>query len=257
MARIGLDNDEEKLALKKDSLIYQKRTDEPEKHVWKSLSGKEKWQYYKDYYLLRTVIVLAVVVAATAFLVSIFKHRPDCVVYAAMENIYMDVDAYAQFKKDFLKDFDLDENDYEISFDDTYHSANDAYSDQKMSAYLYSERIDLYVGERRDIREFALDGNCFFLNEILPEETFNALKDKIYYVHDDENDVDVPVGISLKNCSRYRKLDKYSEDPYIAIVWSTKHPDYAVAMIQYLFDQDITVAIPVVEAETETKTDTE
>lgn len=249
MAKIGFDEDDKKLALKKDSLIYQKRTDAPEKQVWKSLSGKEKWQYYKDYYLFRTIIILVIIAAGTSFLISIFKHRPECVVYAAMENIYMDVDGYAEFKKNFLKDFNLDDNDYEISFDDTYHSANDTYSDQKMSAYLYSERIDMYVGERRDLREFALNGNCLFLDEILPEETFQALKDEIYYIHDEENDSDVPVGISLKNCKRYRKLDKYSEDPYIAIVWNTKHKDYVIAMIQYLFDQEVTVTIPVVEAE--------
>lgn len=245
MARLTLEDPDEK----DDLLLYKPYHDVVGKDVWKTLSTKEKIIYFKDYYLLKVVIILIIVGSITGIIYSIFRHRPETVIYTIMENTYPDYNASASFVNDFMEHFSLDGNDYQISLDDNFHSNTDMYSDQRMFSYLYGERADMYIGDKGDFKEFALNANCADMREVLPEKDFEALKDKMFYIHDDANDRDVPVGISLEGNKYYEAIDKITEEPYIGVVWSTKHLDYTIAMIEYIYDLDISVTIPVIEKE--------
>lgn len=68
-----------KTALGDDSVLYQKRDDSFGRKDLKSLTRKQKLQYFKDYYLMKVVVVLAVLIAVGSLLNGMFFNRSECV----------------------------------------------------------------------------------------------------------------------------------------------------------------------------------
>ena len=70
----SIDDEVKKTRLDKDSEIYNKnRSETLNKEEFNKLSRREKFLYYKEYYVPYILIVLAIVVAMTYVVVSIHK----------------------------------------------------------------------------------------------------------------------------------------------------------------------------------------
>ena len=100
-----------KTALGDDSVLYQKRDDSFGRKDLKSLTRKQKLQYFKDYYLMKVVVVLAVLIAVGSLLNGMFFNRSECVLSVAFVNESR-IPQAEELNESLEKYLDLGRNDY-------------------------------------------------------------------------------------------------------------------------------------------------
>ena len=96
-----MDVKQKKTALDDDSILYQKRDDTIGKKDISSLSGRQKLQYFKDYYLKFCILaVVLIAIGANLVYTIFFRHQETILnVTAVNEAALADADDLAAFLK--------------------------------------------------------------------------------------------------------------------------------------------------------------
>ena len=248
-----------------DASIYAKREekDSPKK-IWNELDRKGKWEFFKDYYLLKIVLTLA----ACGFLIYIgvvtLGPHTDKVLYVAVLLDQLDTDAVDDMTEDLSSVIETDKYKV-ISIDDSFQFTNNNSSfsgSDKLTTILYSELIDVIITDPDYFKQYSYYGYLKNLETYLPEDILDALGDKLLTANvqvegdvEDENqsafddvmgytDEENPygdgepyvLGIDLSDCAKYKALNPAVENPVLTIAYNSPNKENTFAFIRYLFD---------------------
>ncbi|MBO5197487.1 MAG: extracellular solute-binding protein [Lachnospiraceae bacterium] len=228
--------------------IYNRhREEKTEKEKWSEMNRKERYEYFKSYYLPKIALIATIIVLVGSLLYSMLKPKPDTLIYAAIFDYAMTEDMVDTIETEFSEYINLDPETQEIYFDTSFVlSFDDDYSlHQKLSTYLFAGEIDVMIGSESQIKQHIQSGYITPLSEQLPTELYTALKDCFVYasvpVTDDLGNItewgeEKVYGLYLDGCAIY---DGYTliERPILAIVANSDQKDNAVEFIKYLFDK--------------------
>ena len=217
--------------------IYNHKKIKNEKEKWSSLSTKGKLQYFKDYYLKPTILVLVLFIVIVSFISSILTKKETVFTLTVVNSSMTDktVDSLA---KSLSKKLNINTKKEEVVIDQSLYT-NDAasvklsdVSEQKLSVFSYSGQYDIIIAERSIFEHYAAFGSFSNLKELLPDELNDDLSDA--YVYAAANDVteDVANGISVKE---FKALDPYTKnmsDPVLAIFNSSKQNENCILFLK-------------------------
>lgn len=265
--QIAGDADEMKKTVLDDNASIYSTTKEkdPVKQTWRELDRKGKWQFFKDYYLLK----IAVAVALCSFLIYIgvvtLGPHTEKVLYVAVLLDQLD-DTATDKMEDELSDIIKTDKHNIISIDDSFNftNANSSFSgSDKLTTILYSEIIDVIVTDTDYFNQYSYYGYLKNLDTYLPEDIKEALSDKLLtanvYIESedtssenqsafdqamgylDEEDpygdgVPYVLGIDLSDCEKYKELNPMVENPVLTVAYNAPHKENIYAYIRYLFD---------------------
>ena len=74
-----MDLNHKKTTLGDEAALYHHREDISEKEKWAAMSGREKWEYFKAYYLLKVVAGFGSAAFVIALLYTMFAPKPETV----------------------------------------------------------------------------------------------------------------------------------------------------------------------------------
>lgn len=224
--------------------IYERRRDKTEKQKLSEMNGKEKWQYFKDYYSKKTIVGIIVIAFVSYFLYTVLSPKPETMLHVACANYSFsteDIDALEQSVGEYLE---IDPNTQDIVFDSTYYLSDSDYaSAQKLSVLFFANELDLFISPESKFEEYAFSGSLSDLTEELPSDLYSALSDKFYMsqVRQDEEPISEATGpsyvfgIYLDDTELFK--DFVSDDPpVLGIVVTSPHTENAIEFIRYLFD---------------------
>lgn len=232
---------------------------------------KQKWQYFKDYYLLTVVIVLVAAIIIGAFIYNYVSAKENAF-YAIMLNA-SSYDENEWFANEYMLAAAIDTSKYQVIFDDASYyklNSNDEVSYttmQKLQTYAGAGQLDAMLGTGEEFKYFA-NGVVFMdLRNLLSEEQLAKYEPYFYYVDDtlldkaDENaknqlaidDTNIPdprkpedmeqptpVAIYVENSDKLNQSFYFpnAEDGIaIGIYSNTSHPENAVNFIDYLLSE--------------------
>ena len=229
---------------------------------------KQKWQYFKDYYLLTVVIVLVAASLIGALLYNYVTAKEDAL-YAIMLNA-SSYDANEWFENEYMLSSGIDTDKLQATFDDASFyklNSNDEVSYttmQKLQTYAGAGQLDVMLGTGEEFKYFA-NGVLFMdLRNLLSEEQLAKYEPYFYYVDDalldkaDENaqnqlaidasaipdprkpedmEQPTPVAIYVESSDKLNQAFYFpnaEEGIAIGVYTNAPHPENALSLIEYL-----------------------
>lgn len=232
-----------KTRLDSESEIYNKnRSDELNKEEFNKLSRRDRFLYYKEYYLPYILIVAAIIATLTYVIVSMNKtnNKKDTFYCGMIAGVQFDEDTMNELPEKFA-DYLENKTDYngyidaKRTFFEVYYSTFT--DDVRLEGYYAKERFDIFITREESFKIYVGNNNIYDLSKVLPEELYKKVETKLVYASKDGSDESVPYGILLDDIG----YDFYDgggdpvDPPILSIPINTNRLDVAIYFIEFLF----------------------
>lgn len=228
--KLTADNKSEKTTLEDNAAIYAKRDERPAKERFKDLKGQEKWQFFKDYILIKVIVGIIIIALAASLLYSMFKPKPETLMYVAIINNPFDKDNIETMTDDLTAEIVSDREKEEIRLDsDFYFAGNEYNARMKFMTLIAAGEIDSMIFPSVEFGTYIESETYSELGTVLSEETLKKLEGYIVEYEDKRYALDVTEFIENRLTSRL--TTKY----YLACVANSKHKDTFEKLVDYIF----------------------
>ena len=149
--------------------------DQKEKSYWKDLSPEAKKQYFIDYYLGKTLVVLAVIAVLVYTAVSILRPKPSYALRIAVFDASLTDETRQSLIHDIQKALHTAEA---IEIDDSYNNNNDK-DLLRIVSLSTSEKLDAVIADREVLEWLAGYGYFKDLSQTFDAEYLSKNQDRL------------------------------------------------------------------------------
>lgn len=231
-----------KTVLGDEASIYS-HNDLSEKEKWKTMNGKQRWEYIKNYYLMKAIVVLIVVAFVGSILYTMLSPKSDLVFSLAVINSAMTPEQMHQCQTEFEERIKLDEKTQETCFDSGYYFHEGDYETmQRFATYNAVGQLDVTVMPESVFEQFAPAGHFASLAEKLPTDMYLELSP--YLVESRQLDKngefidgsETMFGIRIDGTWLYKGMEP-KEPIILAINLSSPNMENVMQFLRYLFGE--------------------
>ena len=249
---MALNTKGKKTSLTEEASIYQKRQDDlSDKERIKNMTGKQKRDFFKTYYLPKLLVILAVAGVVFYIVWVDFINKSHIYLRCAILNESITDSTLTEFSDRFTDSMKMDYKKNRASFYMYYTRSDvaremgaDTGSDlSEISSRLVANSLDCMIASYEDVENIYLkNGFIMNLNNFLSENEKKALKP--YFVTK-KNEADKVIGISLKECKKYRTLftgrTPITEEPVLYVITNATNEgkNYVKQLIHYLYSDEL------------------
>lgn len=148
-----------KTVLGDDAALYSHKEDVSEKEKWATMSAKERWQYFVDYYLGKIVVIIIIAAVLGSILHTMLTPKPEVVLSVAVVEDASNQLLYDELQVKFHEVIALDEETQQTVFDTAYNFSNGDYQSwQKFSMYNMVGDLDITLMSKSLFEEYAPGG---------------------------------------------------------------------------------------------------
>lgn len=223
--------------------IYERRNPTSERQKLSEMNGREKWQYFKDYYLKKTIMSVLLISLVGYFLYTVLSPKPETVLNIACANYQFTEEQIDQLEQEVADYLGIDPNTQEVLFDPSYILSDFDYSSaEKLSVLAFARELDVLIVPESKFQEYAFSGSLWSLSDQLPTDLYSALSDKFYLSQLRQGDESYEkatgpsyvFGIYLDETELFKNYPT-EDPPVLGIVLSGENNENAVEFIRYLF----------------------
>lgn len=249
---MALNTKGKKTSLTEEASIYQKRQDDlSDKERIKNMTGKQKRDFFKTYYLPKLLVILAVAGVVFYIVWVDFINKSHIYLRCAILNESITDSTLTEFSDRFTDSMKMDYKKNRASFYMYYTRSDvaremgaDTGSDlSEISSRLVANSLDCMIASYEDVENIYLkNGFIMNLNNFLSENEKKALNP--YFVTK-KNEADKVIGISLKDCKKYRTLftgrTPITEEPVLYVITNATNEgkNYVKQLIHYLYSDEL------------------
>ena len=213
----------------------------------KEMSFKDKFWYIWEYDKFPIIGVIIAVFLVGSIGSAMYNNRFDTALSCAVLNSRYDSDALTvdqYFNEGFRAFIGLDENtkiDVDYSMSPTFdESAMNEYSYAelaKLTAMISSKGLDVMIGRPDVIDHYGEMDGFLNLEEALPPDLYEQVKDYLYPVTNAETGQESFCGLRLEDTSFGEKTGLILDNPVLTVMSNSPHTDTAIQLIRYIFEQ--------------------
>lgn len=249
---MALNTKGKKTSLTEEASIYQKRQDDlSDKERIKNMTGKQKRDFFKTYYLPKLLVILAVAGVVFYIVWVDFINKSHIYMRCAILNESITDSTLTEFSDRFTDSMKMDYKKNRASFYMYYTRSDvaremgaDTGSDlSEISSRLVANSLDCMIASYEDVENIYLkNGFIMNLNDFLSEKEKKALKP---YLVTKKNEADKVIGICLKDCKKYRTLftgrTPITEEPVLYVITNAtdEGKNYVKQLIHYLYSDEL------------------
>ncbi|MCR5323579.1 MAG: hypothetical protein K6E85_09955 [Lachnospiraceae bacterium] len=228
--RITANNDSEKTTLEDNAAIYAKRDERPANERFKDLKGQEKWQFFKDYALAKVVAGIVILALVASLLYSMFKPKPETIMYVAIINNPFDKDNLENMTNDMTSILVSDTKKEEVRFDsDFYFAGNEYNSRMKFMTMIAGGNIDDAIFPASEFGNYLEAEAYTDLSAILSSHAIEKLEGYII------RDGDVMYALDVTEFIAGRLQAQLAAKYYLACISNSKHKENFEKLVEYIF----------------------
>ncbi len=237
--------DLKKAKLDDNAAIYNHGPEKSDREKWAEMNGKQRWDYFKTYYLKIVLAVLAGAVLLGSLIYSIAKPKPKVLLNVAVSSFnYIN---FTDVQKAYLEAKGLTDGKTTVQIDTGYSLESDYNSQQRFTVYVFAGDLDILIGSTAVFERYATGGFMVPLDELLDKELFEKLKedDLLCYASVTETGVNGEVtsvgqrkayGVDLEKITLFEKYTYDGKIPVAGVMANAKRTEEAAAFIKFLFD---------------------
>lgn len=236
-----MDVKNKKTVLNDEAALYHHNEHVSEKEKWNNMSWRKRWEYFKNYYLLKVIVVVAVVAAIGSLLYSMFSPKPEVVLSVAIVNQAMVQPQYLQVQEEINEILKIDPETQETVFDGGYNFETDAYESlQKYALYNAVGELDITILPLSEFETYAPVGYFSPVAEHLQPGLYTELSE--YFVESKQKDDDgnfiegseTVYGIRIDSTHIFEGYEQ--KEPVILVINAATTKEEAIAeFLNYLF----------------------
>jgi len=230
-----------KTTLTDDAALYHHREDISEKEKWANMSGKERWEYFKSYYLLKILGILVAVAVVCSILYTMLAPKPEVMLSVAIADRAMTQDQYLKVQEEFDKIILTDPEKQETIFDGGYDFEYDLYqSMQKFAIYNAAGELDVTIMPLSVFEVYGPKGHFSKVSSKLSTELYLELQEYFAFcslLDEDGKEIEnsqAVYGIRLDQCPVFREFGT-EEEVILAINMGTSKDAAIEKFLRYLF----------------------
>ena len=231
--------------LGEEAEIYNRnRSDKLEEGQFKEMSFKDKWYYFKDYYL-NYVIGLLIFILVTTYVITSMIHSnntKDTFFCAMMEGVQLDEETTKALPESFCS-YLTDQTDYKGYINAKHTTFSTFYTtipdDIRLDGFYDQNKIDIFILRPESFTAYVANGSILDLSTVLSEEQLEALDSRIVFVIDPDTKEEMPYGILLDDIS-YQFQEGTGEKmapPILTIATCTKRKKVAAYFIDFILQE--------------------
>lgn len=162
---------------------------EQQKKAFATMSTKEKFAYFWDYYKIHTVVVICVIAFIISFVRQMRENKPYAF-YAVLLNAYAGLestDTTALWEEEFLTFSGIDPETYRVCIDTSLTQSADGGSQyemanrQKIAAMMHTGDIHAIIADTEAFESYAHMETFYDLSEVLTADELADYQDLLYY----------------------------------------------------------------------------
>ena len=213
----------------------------------KEMSFKDKFWYIWEYYKFPIIGVIIAVFLVGSIGSAMYNNRFYTALSCAVLNSRYDSDALTvdqYFNEGFRAFIGLDENtkidvDYSMSpaFDESAMNEYSYAELAKLTAMISSKGLDVMIGRPDVIDHYGEMDGFLNLEEALPPDLYEQVKDYLYPVTNAETGQESFCGLRLEDTSFGEKTGLILDNPVLTVMSNSPHTDTAIQLIRYIFEQ--------------------
>ena len=228
-----------KTKLDDDSVMYDKSKDTVTREELKELPLKKKIQYFMDYYAKIVVVAILAVIAVFSLLnTTVFNRSTSRLAILFLNSCQIeDTESLPAELEEYLA----------LENKNDYVSVENFNTDDYQMNMAYVTRIgagsaDLLICSRDDFTEQAEKGYLADLSEVLPQDLYDSLSDRILEGKTAEMDYEgnvtsysepMPMGIDVSGSSIVEEWNLYCDDPVLCVIGNAPNMDNVIKTISY------------------------
>jgi len=237
--------DLKKAKLDDDSFIYAKREEKSSKQKWSEMNGKERWTFFKDYYLLKLIIAVVIIVLLGKLCWDTFGPKPTEVLNVAIDSYSYLLEDFEDMQKKLYEHMELNPEEHSLRLDCNYDLNNDQGSVQRISLYLMTGELDGLIATEKNFTGYVEKDAMAPLKEVLPADLYEQLSDKHFIGHVVDQELDGTIngigedavyGIYLDNIPLFSKFVERVDKPIFGIPASGVDKENAIIFLRFLLD---------------------
>lgn len=249
---MALNTKGKKTSLTEEASIYQKRQDDlSDKERIKNMTGKQKRDFFKTYYLPKLLVILAVAGVVFYIVWVDFINKSHIYMRCAILNESITDSTLTEFSDQFTDSMKMDYKKNRASFYMYYTRSDvaremgaDTGSDlSEISSRLVANSLDCMIASYEDVENIYLkNGFIMNLNDFLSKNEKEALKP---YLITKKDEPDKVIGISLKDCKKYQALftgrTPITKEPVLYVITNAtdEGKNYVKQLIHYLYSDKL------------------
>lgn len=195
---------------------------EQQKKAFATMSTKEKFAYFWDYYKIHTIVAICVIAFVISFVRQIQENKPYAF-YAVLMNAFSGLDSNDTnviWENEFLEYAGIDPETYRVCIDTSLTQSADGGSQyemanrQKMAAMMHTGDIHAIIADTETFESYAHMETFYDLSEVLTEDEFALYQDLFYYTDAsafDEEDGDTLTEMEAIQKAYYAKVIDHSD----------------------------------------------
>ena len=241
-----MDINQKKTALDDDSILYQKRDDSIGKKDISSLSGRQKLQYFKDYYL-KFCILAAVLLAMSISLIYtvFFRHQETLLNIAVINDTSL---ADAEGLTAYLQDYFHADGKHKLITVSNYY-LEDPNQQIAFTTKLVTGDVDIVICDQETFDSESASGLYLDLTNALSSVASSAFSDHLIMGHTEETDeqgqiIDtgstLPYGIDISDTPLYSYYGGTADQAILCITSGSKHTETALTFLDLTAEGTIT-----------------
>lgn len=126
-------------------------------------TGRQKLQYFLDYYLFRTAAVIGAVFLAAFLCWHFWKPEPETVLYVAVLDEALDTEGASALQATLKERYGAESKDKKLFLDDSFYTRNGGIS--RLEVYLRNNQVDVVIA---GADTFAALAGCGFFKDLEP-----------------------------------------------------------------------------------------
>ncbi len=212
---------------------------------WENLNRRQKWQYFVDYYLKKTIMILAALFIVIFLLWNFLKPQDVTILKVAVVNETLDSQKKQNLQEELLKALGKTGKNEKVVIDDSYGNSESDLS--RLSILMNAHEIDAIICNEEDFKQFAGEGYFKDITKVLNADEQKEWSDLFVntagYLDKEDAKPDYdgtqkgPVkeyGIDISDSAVYKELCVTSKHPVFAFTVEAGNTQNAEKLLQKL-----------------------
>lgn len=237
--------DIKKAKLDDDSFIYAKREEKSTKQKWKEMNRREKWTFFKDYYLMKVILTAIVLGLVGKLLWDTFGPKPTEVLNVAIDSYAYLIEDFTNMQGELLDYMELDPDEFSLRLDTNYDLRSDSDSVQRFSLYVMTGDVDAFIATDDVFQDYVEKGALVPLTEVLPKDLLQSRQDKLFLGKTVDTEIDGTIisvgeekvyGMYLDDLPVFSKYKVREDRPIFGIIHSSSDQENAITFLRFLLE---------------------
>lgn len=210
---------------------------------WKELDKKQKWEYYKSYYLGKTIVGIIIFTMLCSFIYEVFIDNKKIIISGCVVNLKISEEGDALLTDEYVEYTNSGNKKEALLSGENYIVFDGSRTKHDYDRIIMSIIAQVSVGEF-DYMLLSQTAYDYFLNSeiytdlrlCITEETINSCKDMLIY-EDYMGEKNVPLAIKLPSEKLNDKLGITNDTVYLVITQIKPDMERADTFVKYLLNE--------------------